>query len=534
MRPKRYLILPMEGIRLSDVAASETLMARKLLSTLQLTPILVKATNRLGTDLQQTVFKASAIIQKHVGGKKSLLEPAITVIKSLHEDGVKLVAASEEVLTALRLNHPGIRVIEEKFCTRALAPKVVVPPRPTKPATTHATHASVSALSTVVIEVVRGDTLKPVRGADVIAFRTDTDAIEKKTGTSGKATFKFTTAASKLKYLYVYHEEPGVWGYLKTNVIVSGGKVKVVLAKLDLAETDALRHFHSPDGLTDGTGVRVGVIDSGADLDHPDLEGAIEGGANCVPGSARAENDFGPDGAHGTHVAGTIAASGTAPTGVRGIAPGVKLRIYRVFEDGNEGSGSSFAVIDAIDRAITDQCDIINLSLGFEPGVTDDGISDALTKARNHGILAVAAAGNDGRLPVGFPGSDANCVAVSAIGRKGLFPNTSTDVAEVASPFGNDPMDFVAGFSNVGSDLDAAGSGVGVVSTFPGGYGPMSGTSMASPSVAGVAARLLSANPAILAMPRNADRSDAIRKLLMDACNSLGFGILFEGAGLAK
>lgn len=62
----------------------------------------------------------------------------------------------------------------------------------------------------------------------------------------------------------------------------------------------------------------------------------------------------------------------------------------------------------------------------------------------------------------------------------------------------------------------------------------MSGTSMASPAVAGVAARLLAKEPAILGMPRDAARSDAIRKLLMDACKSLGFGILNEGAGLPK
>ncbi len=520
----------MEGIRFSDSTSPVTAAARQLMSTLQLTPKEVAATKKLAKRLVATVQSASARLKKDAV-KNGLLASGIEVIKSLHEDGVKLVAASEEVVAALRQDSPGIRVIEEKFCQPALAPRVILPPRVAKPVGVHTT-AAVS--TTIVVEVMRGDTMKPVKGADVLAFRTSADALERKTNASGKAKFTFSAVVPKLKSLYVYHEEPGVWGYFKANAIVSSGAIKVVLAPLDIVKEDTLRFFHKAGALTDGAGVRVGVIDSGADVGHTDLVGAIESGANCVPGSARPAGDFGPAGAHGTHVAGTIAARGTAPLGVRGIAPGAKLRIYRVFEEGNEGSGSSFAVIDAIDRSIADKCDIINLSLGFDQGVTDDGISDALSKARKNGILAVAAAGNDGRLPVGFPGSDANCVAVSAVGRKGFFTTTSTDGPEAVAPFGTDPQNFIAGFSNVGADLDAAGSGVAVVSTFPGGYGPMSGTSMASPAVAGMAARLLAANPVILAMPRDAARSDAIRKLLMDACKSLGFGILLEGAGLPK
>ncbi len=532
MRAKRHLILPIDGIRISDSTTPFPSSAAKLLATLQLAPTDVAATKKLGKSLAAMVRTASSAVRRAAAASvSSASAPTIEVIESLHEDGVKLVSASEEVLAVLRQENPGIRIIEEKFCHPALAPRVLIPPRPTRPAGVRATAATSTS---IVVEVLRGDTMKRVKGVDVIAFRTSKDALERKTNASGKATFKFAGKVTKLKQLYVYHEEPGVWGYFKANVKVIGGSVKVILAPLDLVTEDTLRFFHQAGSLTDGTGVRVGVIDSGADTSHPDLVGAIEGGANCVPGSSRPANDFGPDGAHGTHVAGTIAARGTSPVGVRGVAPGASLRIYRVFEDGNLGSGSSFAVIDAIDRAISDNCDIINLSLGFDPGVTDDAISDALSKARKNGILAVAAAGNDGRLPVGFPGSDPACVGVSAVGRKGYFPDTSTDIPDAVAPFGSDPQNFVAGFSNVGADLDAAGSGVAVVSTFPGGYGPMSGTSMASPAVAGMAARLLAANPAVMSMPRDAARSDAMRKLLIDSCKSLGLGVLLEGAGLPQ
>lgn len=532
MTPKRYLILPVDGIRLSDSRSPIPARASQLLSTLQLSKKSVTATRKLAKSLAATVRTASSAVRRTVAAEAAdLAGPVIEVIQSLHEDGAKLVAASEEVIAALRQENPGIRIIEEKFCRPALAPRVPVPPRPARPAGARRTAAASS--TTITVEVLRGDTMKPLKGAIVIAFRTSDDAFEKKTNASGKVKFTFAAATvTRLKELYVYHEEPGVWGYYKANARVSAGAVQVVLEQLDLSTDDTLRFFHKPGDLTDGAGVRVGVIDSGADINHPDLVGAIEGGANCVPGSNRPVGDFGPDGAHGTHVAGTIAARGSAPTGVRGVAPGATLRIYRVFEDGNSGSGSSFAVLDAIDRAISDQCDIINLSLGFDQGVTDPAISDALSKARRNGILAVAAAGNDGRLPVAFPGLDPVCVAVSAIGRKGFFPSTSTDVPDVLAPFGSDADNYIAGFSNIGADIDVAGSGVAVVSTFPGGYGPMSGTSMASPAVAGMAARLLAANPTILAMPRDAARSDAIRQMVIDACKSLGLGILHEGAGL--
>ena len=104
----------------------------------------------------------------------------------------------------------------------------------------------------------------------------------------------------------------------------------------------------------------------------------------------------------------------------------------------------------------------------------------------------------------------------------------------MAAPFGTDPKDFLAAFSNVGTALDVAGAGVAVVSTVPGGHAPMSGTSMACPAVTGVLARLLADTPAVLNMARDANRTDAIKALLFARAQSLGLGVTNEGKGLPR
>jgi subtilisin len=123
-------------------------------------------------------------------------------------------------------------------------------------------------------------------------------------------------------------------------------------------------------------------------------------------------------------------------------------------------------------------------------------------------------------------------VAISALGVKGMFPRGAMEEADVREPFGTVPEEFIAGFSNVGMEIDLVGPGVGVISTVPGGLAPMSGTSMASPAVVGVAARLLAADSATLAMKRDQARSDAIARAVLTAGVRRGFPPSFEGSGL--
>ncbi len=119
------------------------------------------------------------------------------------------------------------------------------------------------------------------------------------------------------------------------------------------------------------------------------------------------------------------------------------------------------------------------------------------------------------------------------MGRTGTFPTSAAESDDVAAPFGSDQANFIADFSNVGPEIDLTGPGVAIMSTVPGGYAEISGTSMACPAVTGAAARSLAGSP-IMAQTRDAARSDAIVKALLATAKSLGFGPNFEGHGLAE
>jgi subtilisin len=121
---------------------------------------------------------------------------------------------------------------------------------------------------------------------------------------------------------------------------------------------------------------------------------------------------------------------------------------------------------------------------------------------------------------------------VSAYGRRGTFPPGTTDADEVRKPFGRDAKHFIAGFSNVGPEIDLTGPGVGVISTVLGGHGVMSGTSMACPAVTGAAARMLATKPEILSMTRDEERWDRIVHEVLNAAKTLGFKPEFEGQGV--
>ncbi|MFO7612671.1 MAG: S8 family peptidase [Clostridia bacterium] len=206
--------------------------------------------------------------------------------------------------------------------------------------------------------------------------------------------------------------------------------------------------------------VKVAVLDTGIDLDHPDLAANIKGGYNVISPRKTADDDNG----HGTHVAGIIAAVNN-DFGVVGVGPTLDLYAVKVLD--RRGSGTISTIIAGIEWAIANDIDVINMSLG---GAGSISLQEAVIKAYNAGIVLVASAGNSYGGSVGYPAAYVQVIAVSSI----------------------DSNDRISSFSSIGPEVDVAAPGGYIYSTYKGGvYAYMSGTSMAAPHVTGAVAVLL-------------------------------------------
>jgi subtilisin family serine protease len=234
-----------------------------------------------------------------------------------------------------------------------------------------------------------------------------------------------------------------------------------------------------------GKGVKVAVLDTGIDADHPDFAGLIDGTASFVPGEAVDDVN-----GHGTHVAGTIVGSGTASGGEnKGVAPGADLYVGKVL-GGAEGYGQDSWVMAGMQWAAESGADVVNMSLGDSyPTDGSDPMSqtvDALSA--QYGTLFVIAAGNSGPESISAPGAAAAALTVAATDKQDRLASFSS-TGPLAHSGGMKP-DIAA----PGVDITAArsqemtGGGEGL-------YRTISGTSMATPHVAGAAAILAQQHP---------------------------------------
>lgn len=221
---------------------------------------------------------------------------------------------------------------------------------------------------------------------------------------------------------------------------------------------------------TGDPGVVVAVVDTGIDLSHPDLTGQIAPGVNILDPNSPPQDDNG----HGTHVAGIIAARSNNGVGVASLDWRGRVMPVKVLD--RDGAGSAFDVARGIVWAVDHGAKVVNLSLGQ----TEDCqyLREAVRYAVDRGVLVVAAMGNDGTDAPEYPAAYPEVLAVTAVDPGGEF----------------------APFSNYGSHAGVAAPGVSIASTFAGGqYAALSGTSMAAPHVAGLAALVWTQNPGLSA-----------------------------------
>jgi subtilisin family serine protease len=271
-------------------------------------------------------------------------------------------------------------------------------------------------------------------------------------------------------------------------------------AGVDIDATDAW-------DITEGAPVVVAVVDTGVDMQHPDLAANIWTNPDEIPGNlidddgnglvddvhgydfVNHDDDPNDDDGHGTHVAGTIAAIADNGMGVAGVAPHARVMPVKFLDA--SGLGTTADAIEAIDYATAMGARVINASWGG--GDFSDGLLDSIRNAALHEVLFVAAAGNDG--------ADSDHVP--------FFP-AGFDAPNIIAVAATDRRDQLARFSNHGATkVDVAAPGVDIDSTLPGGaYGFSSGTSMATPHVSGVAALILGFAPG---MP-----AEALRGRILD------------------
>ena len=303
-------------------------------------------------------------------------------------------------------------------------------------------------------------------------------------------------ASPQVKYV-----SPNLWVEAQAQTIPTG------ISRISAATNPTLDIDEADDARID---VDVAIIDTGIDYTHPDLD--VVSRTNCVPvgetGTPECVDNTGTDGAgHGTHVSGIVGAIDNG-FGSVGVAPGARLWAVRVLN--NEGSGALDWIVAGMEWVTkhASQIEVANMSLG---AITKSPPMDAAIKASvEAGVVYVVAAGNfsfDSDLV--SPANSPDVIAVSALADYDGKPGGKE--SSTCKSYGSD--DQLASFSNWGDGVDLAAPGVCIYSTLPEGqYGMLSGTSMASPYVAGAAAVLASASN-----PNSRQDVEGIRNALVDA-----------------
>jgi subtilisin family serine protease len=427
-------------------------------------------------------------------------------------DGPLLVRTSPEAVAAVNSAAGPLRFFPEVIYDSPIQPLQAIPMA-----------NSLAAVQVMCVDAASG---KVAPNQKVVAFTDFANKVGASSVTDAHGIAHVKLQTDRIEKLFVL-PGTGSWGAYRENLV--GPAHAISLFEVTPATLDVIRRIYPATRFNRATGVTVGVLDSGC---GPHAELNVTQGRCTVTGEP--ESAWPDIAQHGTHVAGLIGGKGVSGPALRGMAPGVNIRAYRVFRYyGDKLGASNYAVLKAMIMAAVDGCDIINLSLGGGPH--DVIVEEAIRDAGMQGMLTVVAAGNDGRKAVAYPAAYSGAMAVSAMGDENYLPPGCYDRGAVFRPpsSGMAPGAFIARFSNVGPQISVTGLGVGVTSTLPGNQlGIMSGTSMAAPMIAGCAASLLSTDATIFGMPRDQARAQAITRLVTASCAKVFKDLHHEGFGL--
>ncbi len=317
-----------------------------------------------------------------------------------------------------------------------------------------------------------------------------------------------------------------------------------------LIDADDVWALPDANGLAiDGAGMRIGIVDTGVDYSHPDLGGCFGPGCRVAAGYDFVNDDPDPvdDHGHGTHVAATAAGNGTysgsgGPTPIRGVAPGAQIYAYKVLN--SAGSGSSADIIAAIQRCAdpdgdgdpADHLDVCSLSLGGG-GDPDDAMSVAVDNATAAGVVFTVAAGNagPGASTIGSPGTSRRAITVGATCKPSAIGVDSRCAQAIASFSSRGPVVWnTSSGQQTLAKPDLAAPGVSICAAewatyqagsrcLDGRHISISGTSMATPLVAGVAALLRQAHPEWT--------PEQVKICLVTSAHDLGLPATAQGSG---
>jgi subtilisin len=381
---------------------------------------------------------------------------------------------------------------------------------------------------------VLGENDRPLEGA-VVTLTGDTVPSQGTTNTKGEVTLDLYTLHDRPARSLFVTRPGGYWDMYLTEPSLTDRTGNTVRLK---AYSETIEDF--PKGFQygwgqrlmaldhlgpelRGEGVKVAIIDSGADNTHP-LLSHIKIGRDFSNGNPTTwSNDVV---GHGSHCAGVIGARSDEQ--LRGFVPEAEIHILKVFPGGRYDS-----LVDALDYCIDHQIDVVNMSLGGDDEI-NPVVEETLIAAVNAGVACIVAAGNSGDA-VKYPGKSPNSFAVAAIGSiDDAMPNT-WDRSNLRPQYLAADGVFSPAFTCHGPEVAVCAPGVAIISTIPGsGFEAQTGTSMAAPHITGLAALLLAHHPIFRESlaGRGQARVAGLFSMMRSMCVPYPFGPTRVGAGM--